>query len=439
MRNLYLLYFFLIPFYHVFQFEMPFAFISTFIAIFGVFYHMTTSNKVNIHYFNKWTQLLLFMFIYNLLVALFSYSSWGVINGETTLDCIFGTSMWIITIGLSLYFNYICLSKYVIIDDLVKILKTQNYFLISIAFIQLAIIYGLGGPFIGIYDAISSITCIVDSSFLLYVNRGVCLYSSEPSYVSYILFYTVPFALMYELKKKWKPMTILWIIILALSGSSLVLVSFLVILCCYILLLTKNKIYNLVYIGSFFTGLLLALFYTISEGITTNIQPGTLSYVIWGKALNFEDYSTMARESTVINDMKIFLSYPLTGVGDGIQGMLYNQNIPEWTKNSIEVQDMMAGIKGVINGGGNFFPAYISGYGIIGILFLNIFIKKYIKDIKMLNRSFFWKNIYAMGIILFLITGWQTVPIYNNEYMMFLLSMPYMFLNNNNKYLVSSC
>ena len=44
-----------------------------------------------------------------------------------------------------------------------------------------------------------------------------------------------------------------------------------------------------------------------------------------------------------------------------------------------------------------------------------------------------------MGIILFLITGWQTVPIYNNEYMMFLLSMPYMFLNNNNKYLVSSC
>ena len=57
----------------------------------------------------------------------------------------------------------------------------------------------------------------------------------------------------------------------------------------------------------------------------------------------------------------------------------------------------------------------------------------------MLNRYFFWKNIFAMGIILFLITGWQTVPIYNNEYMMFLLSMPYMFLNNNNKYLVSSC
>lgn len=432
MKNLYLLYLLMIPLHRILDIRMPFSFMATFVALLGIMIHTANNVQIDKRCFAKWSKQFAFMIVYTVMAALVSYSSWGAVNGETTLDCIIGTCAFIVTMWSSLYFNYVCLSKYVTLDDVAKILKIQNFMFLSIGFIQLAILYGIAGPITSIYDSIAAVTCIVDSSFLTGVNRGVCLFGMEPSSATFALVIAVPFALMYEFDKKFKPMTISWLIILGLSGSSQTMVSLLIILACYAMLKMRHHLNRWFYLATFSFGMIMALFYTFSDGVTTMAVEGSLGYIIYGKALNFGDYSVMAREATVINDIKIFFSYPLTGIGDGIQGMLYNQNVPVWCQYSKEVDEVMSGSLGVANGGGNFFPSYLSGYGIIGLTFIFSLVRRYRTDIKMLENSFFWSNIQKISMVLFLMAAWQTVSVFNNEYMMFILALPYAALNSNN-------
>lgn len=51
----------------------------------------------------------------------------------------------------------------------------------------------------------------------------------------------------------------------------------------------------------------------------------------------------MMRSSSIVNDMKIFFKYPITGVGDGLQGYWYNENLPIIYLASTEVQDLASG------------------------------------------------------------------------------------------------
>ena len=131
------------------------------------------------------------------------------------------------------------------------------------------------------------------------------------------------------------------------------------------------------------------------------------------------------RASTVINDFKVFTDFPIAGVGDGNQGFFYEENQPSWTLASDEVSSLIR-THTIPNGGGNFFPAYISAYGIIGILVLALFVINYKK---LYCSSFLIQDkrintIFQIAIILFLFAAWHVVGIKQSETIIFILSLP---------------
>ena len=90
---------------------------------------------------------------------------------------------------------------------------------------------------------------------------------------------------------------------------------------------------------------------------------------------------------------------------------------------SKEVQDLRSVIP---NGGGNFFPSFISGFGLIGILLLMNFIKKFIKweSDSILSENQTIAMIYNISISLFLLSSWYSVSIKSFEIMAFIISLP---------------
>lgn len=125
---------------------------------------------------------------------------------------------------------------------------------------------------------------------------------------------------------------------------------------------------------AFFAGLAVAVLYSLdlSSSDAINSDKESFEYVLVGKIQDRDNLSTAMRASTVINDMKIFYDYPFTGIGDGNQGYFYRQNVPMWVVASEEVQSLMHGTK-IANGGGNFFPSFVSAYGLIGVVFFYFF------------------------------------------------------------------
>ena len=181
------------------------------------------------------------------------------------------------------------------------------------------------------------------------------------------------------------------------------------------------------YYSSFIVGFIFALAYIKTENITYsgNSDNRSLEYVVLGKIIDRENLSTAMRASTVINDFKVFFDYPITGVGGGNQGYYYAENQPSWTLQSEEVSDVIM-THTIPNGGGNFFPAYFSAYGIIGIIVLLAFISRYLK---LYHSSFLMEDkrantIFQTAIILFLFAAWHVVGIKQCETIIFILSLP---------------
>ena len=198
----------------------------------------------------------------------------------------------------------------------------------------------------------------------------------------------------------------------------------------------KLKLKKIFYVISCFLGLFVAIFYSLDLNMNSNINNNdsrSFSYVIYGKVVDRENPSTAMRASTIINDMKIFYDYPFTGVGNGNQGFFYRKNMPFWVQLSEEVQNIMYSTTTIANGGGNFFPAYISGFGLIGIFILIIFIWKYHKIYKssFLQENVQLKTIFEIGMILFLFSSWYVVGIKQNETIIFLLCLPFVAQNKN--------
>lgn len=331
----------------------------------------------------------------------------------------------------SIIYNWNSLTKFVNYRALYPIFTIQSIVLIVIGYIQLGVMLGIG-PCLALYSPLSGILGIAEPKYLVFVNRGVTLFGTEPSSVAIVCFLTLPMLMGSLLENKGKSrigyliLLLLLTLLLLLSGSTTVLACTLFV---YILFLLANfgirpgRIFMSL---SFLLGLFIAMIYTSSDSHNFNIQEDSFAYKVIGKIVDRKNMSTAMRASTVINDMKIIPEYPITGVGNGNQGYFYNENIPNWVKASSEVQQRMSIAGGISNGGGNFFASYFSGFGLVGLiaffLFLHYYIQDYKKSILVHDRRL--DLTYRIGITLFLATAWISIGLKSNEIMCFLLVLP---------------
>lgn len=438
-KKIYLLYFFLLPFGKLFHLDelirTPYMFvnISSFVMLLGIIRLILTGTIPLFPHMKKWWSMYAFFTIYSFVLACVFYNH-GIVAGKTSFGCIPRSIVLNFFAILSILYNSIAFYRFIRFEDLVPLIKKQSAILLSLGYIQFGMLYGVPGC-AQINDALGMIFTICESDKLIVGDRGITLFGAEPSSMGALMIVTIPFILALDIKeKKWKR-TILWSILYLSSGSSQALIMFIIGISIALYVRLKNKIHKIFYIGTMSLGLFMAFFYTYGIDTTQEItNDGSLSYILYGKIVDTENHSTATRVSTIINDIKIFAEYPITGVGDGMQAFLYNDNVPKWCTYAEEVQQILVG-RVAASGGGNFFATYLSAYGMIGIVFMFFFIRHYKNDIKkyLYPCDSVVVNATSISIIIFLAAGWYTVSFFNNEYVPLMLSLPYLGLSLKNR------
>lgn len=140
--------------------------------------------------------------------------------------------------------------------------------------------------------------------------------------------------------------------------------------------------------------------------------PDDISYLIFDKALDLTNGSTVSRTVPLVTNWEIFLHYPVLGCGNGLQGYFYTTFFPSWAYNvaGSDVMTFYATAQKTIVNGGVFFPGFLSGYGVLGgALLLGLIIKiiKAFSNRQSQNAEFFGNYflIAALGII---VCGFQS-------------------------------
>lgn len=373
-----------------------------------------------------------FMTIYSLVAAVILFIPLGTLNGEDTFRASIGNIIFFLIVIISIYYNWYCLSFVIDFRELKKVIFVESIILLIIGYIQFGIIFGIGG-LIKIYNIIGQIVQLADISDL---SRGVVFGGTEPASAANLFLLIVPYHLSMLLKDdntfKQKALHLFMIIayfplVTVSDSSSTLIMMFITFVTFLVIKINSGKGYTVLVAVALVIGMSVAVGYGIDRFSNNMVQfqEGTISYKLIGKIIDTSSMSNAMRSSTIINDMKIFFSFPLTGIGNGLQGYMYAENLPNWVMRSEEVQKILSGSAGVVDGGGAFFPMYLSGFGLIGVYVLIIFVKRYYwcyknYGIENTEREYIFKSF----LVLFLCAGWYSLGVKQNQYVAFLLALP---------------
>ncbi|MFR3995468.1 MAG: hypothetical protein ACLTZK_11625 [Turicibacter sp.] len=386
-----------------------------------------------------------YMTVSSIVMAILLYLPLGVKYGQTTFDCIPGDIIFYFVVLLNIYFNYYCLSFVVNFSELKKVFWVNIVILILIGYIQLFVIYG-GGVFVRIYQSLSNI-------FYLYPvdrarEKGVTFFGSELSSAAQLFVIIIPFLCSVLLNKteplKWKRRAIfaliLFIPLFLNTSSSSVYITLILVVATFISLSISIVGYRWIILGGTIIGFGTVLIYgtNIINTISNTFDDG-LGYIIIGKIFDVSNLSTAMRFSGMSMFIWIMLHFPLTGTGNGIQGFFYETNLQSWAYKSEEVKMVLSGVSGIPNGGGAFYTAYLTGYGIIGLLALALFLRNYIRELKKKKSNLgYLYYLFLIGFAVFNFQAWTVMGIKQDLSVIFLLSIPFVSDYNQNKSLKNS-
>ena len=368
--------------------------------------------------------------IHSVIMALILYLPLGILHNESTLRAISGNVVFYLIVVLGLYYNFVMLTECVNINELYKIFEVQIIILLVIGYLQFFSIW-YGGVFSSIYSQISPTLNLLPIDRL---NRGVCFFGSEPSSASILSYIVIPYLFAKLLVKTERKIgtiikLLLFTPLLINSTSSSLLITLVLLIVAFIALFTNSSlVYRIVAISAFLIGASIAVMYGLDSFAQMSVtDEQSLMYLLFGKIVDRTSMSTMARSSTIVNDMKIFFDNPLTGVGNGIQGFFYNENVPKWALKSYEVQNWMSGKNGVVGGGGSFFCTYISSYGLIGCVAAIPIVRQFVNYVQNMKcNNAMAHKMFCMFIVMFLASCWFNMGIRDSN-VSFLLSLPLVY------------
>ncbi len=376
----------------------------------------------------KWLFMALFMILYTVVCAVVILATRGYLYGESPFSVVPAQLVFTSLFLMSIIYNYECLNGIVQFEELFPIFKIQSTILLIVGFIQYFTILGFGSAYV-VCKALSVIFCVRDPMYLLGTDRGITLFGTEGSSVASLCLWLIPFIFLYAYYTKSKfyiVEALLWTFLFFNTGSASNFISFATVLICLLAVIIRRKVPRLFLVGAFILGLVIALMYTFYDLNKISISTDgnhDLHYLLIGKVLDVNNSSTVIRASTVVNDIKVFGDFPLTGIGNGLQGYEFKKNAPAWVFNNSMTQDLLSGSMGIVGGGGSFFASYLSGYGLIGLVVFLLFMRGYRRDCRRIANNLFLRNIFSIGLTIFMYSAWYTVGL--NQYVAFLLALPY--------------
>ncbi len=376
-------------------------------------------------------KLCVFLNIISFFTSLVLYVPFGELNGENTLKASFPSIIYMFLTAIVFYYNA---TMFQIVEKRI-IIKILNFLSIILLLIGLLQVLVLNVPGIAkIYDILNFMDILRDSYRIQSMWR-ICFSGSEPASVGCIVtIFILPYLLSQILETKffkYKLCAASFIFFCFFTYSSTVYtgsaINVLVFIFLYVNKYSNKKQILKVLILLCFVSLFLLLFGNYIWHNTTigrNIQE-LLVY----KTTSQENLSTLVRYSTIKTDLQAFILYPLTGVGNGNQGYFYNQVIEKsmLVANVLQYSEFSSKIDGdigIINGG-SFLPAFISGYGLLGIILLFLFIRKCILYMHTNPNEYgCFRYMYYIGGTTFLVLSAASTSLDGNFINMFIISIP---------------
>ena len=167
----------------------------------------------------------------------------------------------------------------------------------------------------------------------------------------------------------------------------------------------------------------------LPEKISNNIK-----YLLFEKIQDSNNGSTVWRSVPLYYNWGAFTEYPLIGVGNGLQGYFLEKYFPDAmrTVKGVDAVGLLKNWTSGVSNGALFWPSILSGYGIIGVFLVLIYIVKserlIRKKMKALGTLYY---MYRLSIFAIIFAGFAT-DFVAKYYIWFAISIPLIPVANQN-------
>lgn len=372
------------------------------------------------------TKLTIWLSISSVIMAFVIQNIYGNQGSENAFQGIKGMLIYFIQYFCMFIYNY-RVFQILSIDEMNKIIHINCFVLLIIGYFQVLVMNGIGT---GVYDRINYLGILNTSSQL----PKLCLTGNEGASAGCIIgVFIMPFLFSHIIigKRKCVFEALLWLIPLYYTYSSTAYILFIVdVIVLLVFLIIKSDKPSRGFITLVIIILCVGITFMVlyQGGLVNEDQINNIHYLLFEKASDENNGSTIARNISLLVNWGAFTEYPILGVGNGLQGYFYESYFPA---HALKVAGSDAGVfldrsrEGISNGG-VFTLSLLSGYGIIGCFFILVFVGKCIKSNalnKASNRNFYF--LYIIAGIAFIIMGFQG-DAYGLYYAWFMLSIPFM-------------
>lgn len=377
--------------------------------------------------FNVFFCTVFFLNLMSLVMAFITQVTQGSYAGETAFSGILGMEIYFFQYVLILAYNrhiFHILSE----EEIKRVISKTCFALMILGYFQVLILL-FGGAFRTILETIDIFDILwPDNSMWKLSLTGREGASAGTIFGVFVL----PYLLGQLLDKNWKNHTliilqlVLWIpLVIFMQSSSAYLMTFSVLFGFVLYKFSYNKRKKIKII--LLSILVLILIIPIGNKLIDFLPP-EIRYLIFYKVRDMENGSTIARIVPFVTNWNTFLQSPIFGVGNGLQGYYYVDFFPDWARNvaGSDVMNFYNTAQNQIINGGLFFPGFLSGYGLVGVLlFINIVfvIKRRLHDMKKVDT--FAYNFFRIAAWSIVICGFQS-EFAGNYLIWFVIGLPFM-------------
>ncbi len=375
--------------------------------------------------FRRLARMFLICSITSLLMAIVLYSEAGTIAGERTIGATSKKILFSIAYIVFVFYGsevWKLLKK----QEIEKIIDISINISLFIGLLQILIIYGFG-PATGLYNIINKAFNAWSVELIVRTSR-IALLTNEPAYAaSYITAFLIPFLLskfLYD-GASGKHLLKLFLCVIVLyftkstTGYVLLIVDFVVFLAIYVFV-GGNKHKRRIAGGLCILLVLIVVVVIVLQNVTVSSTVGQ----VLDKLLNADNGNSGDRKAMISANMNMLKNYPIFGVGNGNQGFFYRQSVSSLFSSTYTGKHAFERAGEILFDGGPFWLAFLSGYGLVGIILLISFLSSSVQTL-MINKEnaglFFYFYLITVPV---LFANGIAATMGNTYFMWFIFGLP---------------
>ena len=374
-------------------------------------------------------KMVVWFIISSIIMAFIIQKSYGNMGNENAYQGIMGMSLYWLQYALIMFYNY-HVFKVLTIIEMEKTFNALIFLLLIIGYIQMVVMI-FGGNIANVYDKIDFFDVLNDSNML----PKLSLTGSEGAYTGYILgTFVLPYIYSKSLAGKTKRgvllYILLWLPLIYMSFSSSAYILFAIVSIGYLFYFIKTRGLSKSLFMAIGPIVLICLIFVCFENEILNLLPEDISnnikYILLEKIKDNDNGSTVLRSVPFYYNWGAFTEYPLLGVGNGLQGYFLEKYLPATMRivKGVDATGLIRRWTSGISNGSLFWPSILSGYGIVGVILVFVYIFRSERIMKTkkekLSTMYYMYRLSILGVIF---SGFAT-DFVAKYYVWFAISIP---------------